>query len=203
MKKVIVFGLMCCAMVAVGAKGPGGGQRSAPQQRTSGFHQRQQHNTVAPQMHRTKMVSPNVQRAPAVQAHQQAVARQRAAQAQQHAMQQQMKERAIAAEAQRRAFRHAPPPPNMHRWRRGHAPHPTYRSVWYGDVWYDEYGFPYYNPTVVTPVQTVVPAQTVVTPVQTVVPAQTVVTPVQTVAPAHTVVTPVQTVVQPAQSVVY
>ena len=100
-------------------------------------------------------------------------------------------------------FRHGPAPMDLHRWRRGPAPHPHYRNVWYDDVWYDAYGYPYYGTAVVTPVQTVVTPAPVVTPVQTVVTPAPVVTPVQTVVtPAQTVVTPVQTVVTPAQTVV-
>ena len=83
-------------------------------------------------------------------------------------------------------FRRGVPPPNMHGWRRGPAPHPHYRSGWYGDVWYDAYGYPYYGPAVVTPAPVVAPAPVVVRPAPVV------------VTPAPAVVTPAPVVVQPA-----
>ena len=76
------------------------------------------------------------------------------------------------------AFRPGVPPPNMRGWRRGPAPHPHYRSGWFGDVWYDAYGYPYYGPAVVTPAPVVAPAPVVVRPAPVVVtPAPVVVTP--------------------------
>ena len=108
-------------------------------------------------------------------------------------------------------FRAGPGPSDLHRWRRGHAPHPHYRSGWYENVWYDAYGYPYdYGTTVVTPAPTVVaPAPVVVAPAPTVVaPAPAVVTPAvvtpTVVTPAPAVVTPAPTVVAPAApAVVY
>lgn len=45
-------------------------------------------------------------------------------------------------------------PANFHGWHRGPAPHPHYRSVWIGDIWYDINGYPCYSPEylAVTPV---------------------------------------------------
>ena len=45
-------------------------------------------------------------------------------------------------------FHRAAPPPHYHSWRRGHHPHAVYRCGWYNDVWYDEFGYPYYAPSV-------------------------------------------------------
>ncbi|MDO5318588.1 MAG: hypothetical protein Q4G65_08190, partial [bacterium] len=42
-------------------------------------------------------------------------------------------------------FHHGPGPGSLVGWRRG-ALHPYYRSCWYGDVWYDAYGYAYYYP---------------------------------------------------------
>ncbi len=89
------------------------------------------------------------------------------------------------------AFRRGVPPPSLRGWRRGPAPHPHYRSGWYGEIWYDAYGYPYYGPAVVTPAPVVVqPAPAVVTPAPVV------------VQPAPAVVTPAPVVVQPQPVVV-
>jgi hypothetical protein len=103
-------------------------------------------------------------------------------------------------------FRRGVPPPNMRGWRRGPAPHPHYRSGWYGDIWYDAYGYPYYGPAVVTPAPTVVtPAPVVVTPAPAVVtPAPVVVQPAPVAVPPPPPPPPPRpAVVVPAQQVVY
>jgi hypothetical protein len=67
-------------------------------------------------------------------------------------------------------FHRGVPPPSLRGWRRGHAPHPHYRSGWYGEIWYDAYGYPYYGPAVVTPAPVVAPAPVVVQPAPVVAP---------------------------------
>lgn len=48
-------------------------------------------------------------------------------------------------------FRPGPPPPPHYRsWRRGPRPHHVYRSRWYGGIWYDDLGYPYYGPSTMT-----------------------------------------------------
>jgi len=61
-------------------------------------------------------------------------------------------------------FRRGVPPPDVRGWRRGSVPHPQYRSGWYGEVWYDAYGYPHYSPAVVVPAPVVVPPPPVVAP---------------------------------------
>lgn len=48
----------------------------------------------------------------------------------------------------RGVFHRAVPPPHYHSWRRGPHPHAVYRCGWFNDVWYDEFGYPYYAPSV-------------------------------------------------------
>ena len=88
-------------------------------------------------------------------------------------------------------FHRGTPPPSLRGWKRGPAPHPHYRSGWYGDIWYDAYGYPYYGPAVVTPAPVVAPAPVVVQP------APVVVQPAPVVAP------PPPPVAVPVRHVVY
>ena len=54
----------------------------------------------------------------------------------------------VAHRHPRGIFHRAAPPPHYHSWRRGPHPHAVYRCGWFNDVWYDEFGYPYYAPSV-------------------------------------------------------
>lgn len=184
MKKRIVIGLVGCVLAGVvWGKGPkpmvaSGRANKAPEAAMRA--QQAQHKAA---VHGMQMRQQQAAKA--------AVARQHAMQAQQNIAAKQM--RAAAKRMPPPTIRYAAPPPNLHTWRRGAVPHATYRSVWYGDVWYDAYGYPHYNPAVQPVVYQTQPV--VVQPV-----AQPVV-----VQPAPAVVQPVAqpVVVRPAPAVVY
>lgn len=86
-----------------------------------------------------------------------------------------------------------PGPASLVGWRRG-ALHPHYRSCWFGDVWYDAYGYAYYYPGYST--TTVVTTPVVATPVVTTAPVVTT-TPVVTTPVVTTPMVQQQVIQQP------
>ena len=189
MKMNVVIGFGCCMLAAVawakGPKMPVARQPAAAKYKAPAatVHAQQAQQKAA--VHSMQMRQQNAAKAAIAQQH----AREKAMQTRQHIAEKQI--RATARHMPPPTFRYGAPPPHLHGWRRGPTPHPTWRSGWYGDVWYDAYGYPYYSPTVVAQPVVYQTAPAVVTPAQPVV-----------VTPAPTVVTPATTVVTPAQPVV-